>query len=296
MYLSSRFAELKQLLEKVDEKRISQVFPGSNKKLECLEAIQGHKYRSKKVALVSLIHRSALVYWPGKENQQRGSSQKFEIQSNERLEFLGDALLSTFVATEAMIAQSELDEGDLSRLRAALVGTENLSNKALGLGIGRCLLLGKGESSSGGHKRQTILADAFEATTAALFIDAGEEYAWKWLLKVFSSDFVLAPETLIEFDAKTRFQQWTQAIIGVPPTYKVIGTESTPESTLFIIAGFIGEHEIARSTGKNKREASKRVAHLMQGKVASGELTETMIRQMYESGKSDKIRLPGVDG
>jgi ribonuclease III len=274
MYLKSRLSELKREIERLDEDKFVQMFPNAKKKLLLLEAIQGHRYLSPKVALVSLVHRSSLVYWPGVKDGV--------IQSNERLEFLGDSLLGAFVAIEAMIGQPALDEGSLSRLRAAIVGTENLSNKAEKLGLGKCLFLGKGESASGGGKSQNILADAFEAVTAALFIDAGEQVAWQWLLGLFGSDFLVAESTLADFDAKTRFQQWTQKIIGVPPSYRVIGTESTPESTEFIIAGFIGATEVARARGKNKREASKKVAVLMQDLVVSGQLTEERIKEMYD--------------
>lgn len=274
MYLKSRLYELKSELERLDEDKFVQMFPNAKKKLLLLESIQGHRYNSKKIALVSLVHRSSLVYWPGVKDGA--------IQSNERLEFLGDSLIGAFVAVEAMVAQPSLDEGSLSRLRAAIVGTENLSNKSEKLGLGKCLFLGKGESTSGGSKSRNILADAFEAVTAALFIDAGEEVAWRWLLGLFGSDFLVAESTLADFDAKTRFQQWTQKVIGVPPSYRVIGTESTPESKEFIIAGFIGATEIARARGKNKREASKKVAVLMQDLVESGQLTEARIKELYD--------------
>ncbi len=273
MFLKARLEGIRPSVERLNKKKILEVFPNAVSKLRSLEAIQGHVYGSKEVALVSLIHRSALVYWP--ENRRH------EIQSNERLEFLGDALLGSFVAIEAMQAHGDLDEGELSRLRAAIVGTENLADKAQKLGLGKSLLLGKGEMSSGGQRRQSILADSFEAVTAAIFIDAGEEKAWSWLLEVFGSDLILAEKILSDFDAKTRFQQWTQRIIGVPPSYRVVGTQSTPERSDFIVAGFVGQFEIARAQGRNKREASKRVAVLMQEKVNEGVLTERVLKAMH---------------
>jgi ribonuclease-3 len=273
MILNANLAELKGRLEELDCEQIYSMYPGSERKIAALEAIQGYNYQSKKVALVSLIHRSALVYWPGLADNS--------VQSNERLEFLGDAIIGLFVAVESMNVHPKLDEGALTRLRSAIAGTENLSAKSAALGLGRCLVLGKGESLSGGHRRTNLLADAFEAATAALFIDAGEDRAWNWLRGVFGADFLTAELTLADFDAKTRFQQWTQSIIGVPPTYRVVGTNSTPETTEFIMAGFIGDVELARSRGRNKREASKQVAALMQAMVDSGNLTENRLKEIY---------------
>lgn len=274
MFLHKRLEPIRKRLTQIDRNEVIRFFPGALSRVQALEKIQSHTYSSVQVALVALLHRSAMVYWPKKD--------EVVVQSNERLEFLGDALLSTFVASEAMLAFPDLSEGQLSRLRAALVGTESLSRKAHDLGIGRILLLGKGELSSGGSRRKSLLADAFEAVTAALFVDAGEEKVWSWLMEVFGSDLILADKILTDFDAKTRFQQWTQKVIGVPPTYRVIGSNSTPESTEFIVAAFIGDVELARASGRNKRDASKVVAQLMQQMVDSGELDEAALLEMYK--------------
>lgn len=274
MFLHERLEPIRTRLAQIDRDEIIKFFPGALARVQALEKIQSHTYSSVQVALVALLHRSAMVYWPKKDEAV--------VQSNERLEFLGDAVLGTFVASEAMLAFPDLAEGQLSRLRAALVGTESLSKKAHDLGIGRILLLGKGELSSGGNRRQSLLADAFESVTAALFVDAGEEKVWSWLMDVFGSDLILADKILTDFDAKTRFQQWTQKVIGVPPTYRVIGSNSTPESTEFIVAAFIGDVELARASGRNKRDASKKVALVMQQLVDSGELDEAALVEMYE--------------
>jgi dsRNA-specific ribonuclease len=272
MGIDTIVADLKSKLEAIDLNLIARSYPGALEKVQRLESIQGHSYASKKVALVSLMHRSVLVKWPGCRD---GS-----VQSNERLEFLGDALIGFFIAMQAMSARPDLEEGSLTKLRSALVGTTNLSAKALELGLGKCLLLGKGEHSSGGQQRSSILADLFEATTAALFLDAGHIGAWQWLQRVFEEDFACTEQTLAGFDAKTRFQQWTQSVIGIPPVYRVVGTVGTPESTEFIMAAFIGETEIARSQGRNKRDASKQVAAIMQAMVDAGELTANRLREI----------------
>jgi ribonuclease-3 len=129
------------------------------------------------------------------------------------------------------------------------------------------------------------LADAFEAVTAALVLDAGQEHAWSWLESLFTADLLTAQQTLTDFDVKTRFQQWTQGICGKPPTYKLIKTISTPQETQFVVAGFLGKTEIARASATNKREASKAVAARMQKLVDMGQLTAEQVKKFVAQGE-----------
>jgi ribonuclease-3 len=269
-----RFRFIAEQIEKLNVDKLRRHFPHCEESVSKLEAVQGHTYRNRKTALASLIHRSSLVYWP---NDKSG------IFSNEKLEYLGDSFLNFFVATEAMAAHPEMNEGQLSKLRAAIVGTESLSRKARDLGLGELLLLGKGEALSHGQKRQNALADAFESVTAALLLDAGEDGARRWLFEIFAADFVIGEETLAHFDVKTRFQQWTQGIVGRPPTYKVVGTIATPQITEFIVGGFVGDTELARASAPSKRDASKLVAAKMQVLVDRGELTPEMLTRLVAS-------------
>lgn len=265
-------ALLRQSFCEINAEKVRRVFPQLERSISALEAIQKYTYSDKKIATVALIHRSALVYWP---------TDKAGVFSNERLEFLGDSFLNYFVACEAMVAHPDLQEGHLSKLRAAIVGTENLAAKARAMGLGDVLLFGKGELTSSGQRKSNALADAFESVTAALLLDGGEGVARAWLSGVFAADFVLGKETLNNFDVKTRFQQWTQSILGAPPVYKVVGTESTPQETQFVVAGYIGDVELARARAPNKREASKRVAAKMQAMVETGELTPEILKQYH---------------
>ncbi|MBX9704300.1 MAG: ribonuclease III family protein [Silvanigrellaceae bacterium] len=263
-----RLEILKSSFESLNLLKLKKIFPTVEQNIEKLCRIQNHNYKDINIAAIALLHRSALVYWP---------VNKDGIISNEKLEFLGDAFLNFFVASEAMIAHPKLNEGELSRLRAAIVGTENLATKSREYGIAECLFVGKAEVNMNPQKRESVQADAFEAVTAALLLDAGEECARKWALQVFSSDLMVGLETLKHYDAKSRLQQWTQAIIGVPPSYKVIGTEGTPKETFFIVAGFIGNTEMERAIGISKREASKKVAEKIIQKIDSGEITKEII-------------------
>jgi ribonuclease-3 len=267
---------IQEWVDQLDESRLRKFFPDLNARIASLEKLQSHCFSNRRVAMVALVHRSALVYWP---------QDKSQVFSNERLEFLGDSFLNFFVACRAMSEFPRMSEGQLSKLRAALVGTENLAEKARRLRLHDLLMFGRGEIAKGGFrddKRQNILADAFEAVTAALLVDAGQQVAWEWLDSLFAADLLTAQQTLVDFDVKTRFQQWTQAICGKPPTYKLVKTISTPQETQFVVAGFLGRTEIARASAANKRDASNAVAARMQKLVDSGQLTEEQVK-LYAS-------------
>ncbi|MEN9808708.1 MAG: ribonuclease [Pseudomonadota bacterium] len=273
MSFEQNSAAIAQWLAPLDEARLRKYFPDLDERIAALERAQSHKYSNRKIATVALIHRSALVYWP---------TDKSAIFSNERLEFLGDSFISFFVASEAMSAYPKMAEGELSKLRAAIVGTENLAEKSRQLRLHDLLMFGRGEIAKGGfksEKRQNILADGFEAVTAALLLDAGQAHVWEWLRSLFAADLVVAERTLSDFDVKTRFQQWTQSVCGRPPVYKLVKTVSTPQETQFIVAGFVGRTELARAGAANKREASKLVAGRMQKMMESGVLTAEMVKQ-----------------
>jgi len=273
---SDRLLLLKSHLCELNFTKLSRVFPQIEANIDKLGEIQDYRYKDKKIAAISLVHRSSLVYWP---HDRAG------IFSNERLEFFGDAFLSFFIASEAMIAHKSLQEGDLSRLRAAIVGTENLALKSRDLGIGECLLVGKAEMNSNPQRRDNVLADAFEAVTAALLLDAGEEKAHMWLLKVFANDLNAGQDILLKFDSKSKLQQWTQGIIGIPPSYRTIGTEGTPQETFFIVAAFVGNTEIGRASAASKREASKKVAEKILKEIELGKLTKDMVISFFEGKK-----------
>lgn len=254
----------------IDVEKIRRMFPTVDENVAALEAIQNHRYANGTLAIEALFHSSALVHWP---------KDKSGLASNERLEFLGDSFLNFFVSVELMKRHADLNEGELSKLRAAIVGTSNLIRVANGLGLGRCLILGKGDLNDARSSNHSFLADAFEAVTAALLIDAGEEMARKWLLGCLENDLSGGAKLLHNLDAKSRFQEWLQAIVNVTPRYELVETEETEGGIEFVIAGFIFEEELARAKARNKREASRLVAHKLLALVESGELTREKIEK-----------------
>lgn len=256
--------------------KIRRIFPQLYANIDLLSEIQNHKYKNVQVAATSIIHRSAFVFWP---------TSKEGILSNERLEFLGDAFLNFFVASYAMENQPQLNEGELSKLRAVIVGTKNLAHKSLELGLARCLLVGRSEiafiQSPEKKESQNVLADMFESVTAALLIDAGFEKTVEWLTKIFSNDILMTQDYLLKFDAKGKLQQWTQGEFGQPPVYKTLGTEGTPQETLFIVGAFINGIEVGRAVAKNKRDASKKVADVVLESIQSGKLTKEKLTNSF---------------
>jgi len=158
-------------------------------------------YRFEDVGLFSqaLTHRSATGY------------------NNERLEFLGDAVLD-FVISEALFkARPAATEGDLSKLRSSLVKDTSLAELASGLGVGEYLILGSGEQKTGGHRRESILADALEAIFGAVFLDNGIEAAKRMIERVFETRLAELPDAEDLRDSKTRLQEWLQSRgMGLP--------------------------------------------------------------------------------
>ena len=201
----------------------------------------GHSFRDGQLLRLALTHRSA-----GRPN-------------NERLEFLGDALVNLVVAEMLYEAHPRADEGELSRLRAQLVSGAALAGRARGIGLGDDLLLGPGELKSGGFRRDSILADAFEALIAAVYLDGGYDACRKLLRGMFADD-VNAGERA-QKDAKTRLQEWLQAQ-GYPlPQYELLATHGEEHARSFDVACVLSEPEPARFEGSgNSRRAAEQVA------------------------------------
>jgi ribonuclease III len=200
-----------------------------------------HGFRDPELLRLALTHRSH-----GRPN-------------NERLEFLGDALVNLCVAEMLYDAYPRADEGELSRLRAQLVSGAALAERARGVALGDDLLLGPGELKSGGFRRDSILADAFEAVVAAVYLDGGYE-ACRALLRGIFADGVNAGGPA-QKDAKTRLQEWLQAQ-GYPlPHYELLASHGEEHARTFDVACVLSEPEPARFEGSgNSRRAAEQVA------------------------------------
>ena len=179
------------------------------------------------------------------------------VQDNERFEFLGDAVIDLIVSSELMARFPDAREGPLSKMRAQIVSEGGLARIAEKLQLGEALRLGRGEEMSGGRTKPSILSDAFEALTAAVYLDAGLETATRVLLPWFEF-----PERLElrKFDPKTELQQRIQAELHITPTYRVIGESGPDHDKVFEVELIIGDDVKSRGEGRTKKEAEQSAA------------------------------------
>ena len=213
-----------------------------------LEGLVGHSFADAALLERALTHRS----WA----HENGGD------DNERLEFLGDAVLQACSTVLLMAAFPDAREGELSRLRSQVVSTPALAEVGRVLGVGERLRLGVGEASSGGRHRQRLLACGVEAILGAIFIDAGidacRHAVERWLGA--RIDALRAGETVAWKDPRSRLQEITQVGGGDAPTYVVVEQCGPPHALTFVVEARLGDRVLGRGEGTSKREASRRAA------------------------------------
>jgi ribonuclease-3 len=212
-----------------------------------LEEVLGYRFVRRELLERALTHRSF-----ANENKARTGD-------NEKLEFLGDAVLSLVVGHHLMGAFPALSEGELSVTRAQVVSEAGLSEVAAELGLGEFLRLGKGEERTGGRGKPSLLADAFEAVVAAVFLDGGFEAA-RDLVERLVAERMQAIDASGFHDFKTRLQESAQAKLRATPEYRVIGEAGPDHDKTFEVAVHIKNREWARAVGKSKKAAEQRAA------------------------------------
>ena len=194
----------------------------------------------------SLTHRSA----PG--------------DNNERLEFLGDAVLDFVISEFVFRAHPLAPEGDLSRLRASLVKDTSLAGLAAELGLGEFLILGSGERKTGGHRRESILADALEAIIGAIYIDAGFDAARRVVERVFVARLEDLPSVEELRDPKTRLQEWLQARQMGLPDYELVKVSGQAHRQTFEVSCSVdGRQKSTSGSGSTRRNAEQEAAEQM---------------------------------
>ncbi|MBT8091532.1 MAG: ribonuclease III [Gammaproteobacteria bacterium] len=188
---------------------------------------------------------------------------------NERLEFLGDAVLD-FVISEALFkARPDLPEGDLSRLRSSLVKDTSLAALAADIGLGMHLILGGGERKTGGHRRESILADALEAIFAAVFLDSGIDTAKNIIERVFADRLAELPDVDELRDPKTRLQEWLQARKMGLPEYELVSVSGLEHRQQFEVSCRVeGAPAKTFGTSTTRRKAEQQAAARMLSEVA----------------------------
>jgi ribonuclease-3 len=213
--------------------------------MESLEKKLGYSFQNRELLAEALNHSSYA-------NEHRGS-----LGSNERLEFLGDSVLG-FVSAEYLFrGHEDLPEGDLTRMRAALVCEQSLYEVAKELELGGYLKLGRGEEAGGGRERQSILADAVEAVFAAVYLDGGIEQVRALIIRVLLSR---APAAEERKDYKTTLQEVAQRRIGQVLTYHMVSQSGPDHNKMFLFEVRLNDRAIGRGEGRSKKEAEQAAA------------------------------------
>ncbi|MFH0941857.1 MAG: ribonuclease III [Chloroflexota bacterium] len=182
-------------------------------------------------------------------------------QSNERLEFLGDAVLGLAVAERLFRDDPDATEGEMTRARAVLVREETLAGLAGSLGLGEYLRLGKGETGSGGRHKSRNLARVLEAVIGALFIDRGFEVSREFILGLLGKEFSKL-KILADVDYKTRLQELVQARQQPSPVYELVSEVGLPHALTFTVMVRVGERVLGTGSGKSKKVAETEAARV----------------------------------
>lgn len=214
-----------------------------------LEKKLGIKFKNKDFLIQAFTHRSYLNENP-----------RFYLSHNERLEFLGDAVLELAVTEHLYKDFPEKSEGELTSWRASLVNAKVLAQLALDLGFNDFLLLSRGEAKETGKARQYILANAFEAFVGALYLDQGYKACYKFIDKNLIPLLSEIIKKELFKDAKSRFQEEAQERVGITPTYKVLQEWGPDHAKHFVSGVFLKDELIAQGEGSSKQEAEEEAA------------------------------------
>lgn len=218
-------------------------------KLQELEERLGISFADYSLLLRALTHRSYVNEHP-----------EDVLEDNERLEFLGDAVLDFLVGAYLYGRFPEMDEGELTSLRAALVRAKTLADFARQLDLGRFLRLGYGEEENGGRQRTPILCATFEAVVGAVYLDQGMEQVRPLIEKLADPALAKIRADSLHIDAKSEFQVWAQARYNITPRYRVVGTAGPDHAKTFTIQALVGDEVWGEGEGTSKQMAAQAAA------------------------------------
>lgn len=226
---------------------------------EVFEERLGYRFSARELLERALTHSSAVP-----ELRSTGADEAVSAllpRDNERLEFLGDAVLELLTSEHLLVAFPEWSEGQLSKSRARIVNAGSLESAARRLRLGEHLRLGRGEEKTGGREKQTLLADAFEAVVAAVYLDGGLGAAREVLQRVlFEQALEERGERIAESDRKSALQELLQGRGRPPAEYRVAGESGPDHQKVFQIEVWIDGERMATGEGSTKKEAEQRAA------------------------------------
>lgn len=223
----------------------------------------GFKFTDENLLKQALTHRSYI--------NEHG---KTELGDNERLEFLGDAVLDFMVGDMLYRRYPDMPEGQLTRLRAALVRTESLAGLSRQIGLGSFMWMGKGEEGSGGRERLTNLCAVFEALVGALYLDQGLEAVRAFVTSRLDLLLKQILDEALDKDARSLLQEWSQAERNLTPAYRTVSATGPDHQKEFIVEVLIGEQVAGSGTGRSKQAAAQAAARDALNRVEKGELAD----------------------
>ncbi len=221
----------------------------NTEKFEKLEGELNLSFNDKNLLIQAFCHRSYLNEHPD-----------FDLGQNERLEFLGDAVLELVVTEHLFHNYPEKPEGDLTNWRAALVNTKMIASVAKRLGLGKYLLLSNGEKRERGKAKQYMLADTFEALIGAIYLDGGYRDAQKFIKDNLLIELPKIISLELFKDPKSELQEIAQEKVGITPTYEIIEESGPDHDKKFKMGVFLEEKKIGEGEGGSKKEAEEAAA------------------------------------
>jgi ribonuclease III len=221
-------------------------------RLERLQDRLGYRYGDRAILLQALTHTSY-----GHEFLQ---DKPIALRDNERLEFLGDAILDVVVSDILLEAFPNANEGHLSKMRAAVVNEKTLAQLANSIGLSDCIRLGKGEALTGGNTKPSILSSTLEALIASIYLDGGFNAVYPVLRHIFAPLFIEERELIAFYDHKTQLQEIVQARWKVTPTYHLLRTEGPDHAKTFQVEVRMSGKKLAIASGSSKKEAEQNAA------------------------------------
>jgi ribonuclease-3 len=229
----------------------SELPPADRELVAALEARGGFRFGSPRTALAALTHRSYVNEHPGEG-----------LEDNERLEFLGDAVIDLAVSHRFMERFPEASEGELSKLRAAVVDEPGLAALARALQLGPLLRLGRGEELTGGREKASLLADAMEAVVAAIYLEGGLPAVLAMVDRQLGEVFERASAGTLDRDYKTQLQELAQARLRLAPRYRVVAELGPDHAKVFEVEVELRGEVVGRASGRSKKDAEQAAARL----------------------------------
>ena len=209
----------------------------------------GVEFKDKRLLKVAFTHRSYL-------NENRGKG----LKNNERLEFLGDAVLELIISSFLFTNYPDRAEGDLTSIRAAVVRTESLAEESRKLDIGQYLKMSKGEEDSGGKEKEYLLANLYEAILGAIYLEHGYDMCKEFVTRTLLNKVEKIVAEGLFVDPKTKIQELMQSKFKITPTYEIIGEDGPDHDKVFTVALLKGDKKLAVGHGHSKQKAEEDAA------------------------------------